>query len=377
MRIVDIIYRALCFIIDLFTSFLERLRPGWIERNRSKIDEWKLMAYAFSKSPIAVTGGILATITVILALFGPMIAWEPYWQYKVVDNPDLWLKPPCLPPSCSGYPLLGTDEWGRDIFSLIFYGYRISFIISIMVVVLGVPLGVILGLIAGYKGGYVDEAIMRLTDVFMAFPGLVLAIAFATILPQRIRGLLDASPQLKNFLLWVFALRPQEYGQLASLLSVFLALVLVWWPTYARVVRGTVLSVKEQTFVEAAKSLGLSTWRILTKHILPNIVSPIIVMATFDLATAALMAASLSFLGLGPQDPVPELGFMISKAGRFFPERSWWIVVALGTVLLLIAFGWNLLGDGLRDILDPRTRRAIEVRARAKARAKAAKVKGG
>ena len=373
----DVIYKVLCFIIDLFTSVMERLRPGWVERNKSKIDEWKLMAYAFSKSPIGVVGGFLATITVILAIFGPLIAWEPYWHYRVVDNPELWLKPPCLPPSCSGYPLLGTDEWGRDIFSLIFYGYRISFVISLMVVILGVPLGVILGLVAGYKGGYVDEVIMRVTDIFMAFPGLVLSIAFATILPQRIRGFLDVSPQFKDFLLWVFALRPQEYGQLASLLSVFLALVLVWWPPYARIVRGTVLSVREQAFIEAAKSLGLSTWKILTKHILLNIISIIMVMATFDLATAALMAASLSFLGIGPQDPVPELGFMISKAGRFFPERSWWIVIALGTVLLLIAFGWNLLGDALRDIFDPKTRRAIEVRARAKARAKAAKVKGG
>ncbi|RLG83957.1 MAG: ABC transporter permease [Thermoprotei archaeon] len=362
----ETIYNLLAKAIDLYVKIRVKFDPEWDIKNSSRIREWKLMAYAFSRSPIGIVGGFLVLITAITAIIGPSIAWQGYWEYKVVENPDLWLKPPCLPPSCSGGPLLGTDEWGRDVLAMIFYGVRISFVISLLIVLIGAPLGILLGLIAGYKGGVVDEVIMRITDMFVAFPGLVLAIAFATVLPQRIRGFLEANTQIRDFLLWLFGLRPQEYGQLAALLSVLLALVIVWWPIYARTVRGTVLSVREQVFIEAARSIGLSTWRILIRHILPNVLSPIIVMMTFDLATAALLSASLSFLGLGPQDPVPELGFMISKAGQYFPERSWHIVVFDGTVLLLIAFGWNLLGDSLRDVLDPRTRRAIEVRAKAK-----------
>lgn len=354
------IYIALKKAIWAYARFREKISPGWIQRNSSKIKEWELMAYAFSKSKIGVVGGIIVFINFIIALVGPFVSWEPYWEYKTTYDLSLWYHPPCIPPSCKGYPLLGTDEWGRDIIAMSLYGFRISFVISVVVVLLGAPLGILLGLIAGYKGGIVDEVIMRITDIFLAFPGLVLAIAFASILPQRIRGMLEATPPLRAFFSALYGLRELEYGQLASLLSIWFAMVLVWWPAYARIVRGNVLSVREMPFVEAAKLSGLSTWSILFKHILPNVLSPVIVMMTFDLATATLFAASLSFLGLGPQDPVPELGFMISKAGAYFPERSWHVVVYLGTILLMLALGWNLLGDALRDILDPRTRRAIE-----------------
>jgi len=231
-----------------------------------------------------------------------------------------------------------------------------------VVVVLGAPLGIILGLIAGYKGGVVDEAIMRITDIFLAFPGLVLAIAFASVLPQRIRGALESNSILRAFFAGLFGLREAEYAQIAALLSIWLAMVLVWWPGYARIVRGSVLSIREMPFIEAAKLSGLSTWSILFRHVLPNVISPVLVMMTFDIATATLFAASLSFLGLGPQEPVPELGFLISKAGYYFPERSSHVVAFLGIILLVMALGWNLLGDALRDILDPRTRRAIEYR---------------
>jgi len=362
----ETIYRCLAGLIDIYAKFRDRVNPGWIAKNSSRIKEWKLMAYAYSRSYIGLTGGFLVLVFVILAIVGPFIAWQPYWEYRLVENPQLELNPPCIPPWCSGKAFLGTDEWGRDVLAMIFYGIRISLVISILIVLIGVPLGVVLGLIAGYKGGVVDEVVMRVTDIFIAFPGLVLSIAFATVLPQRIRGFLEANPWIRDFFLALFGLRPQEYGHLAALLSVLFALVIVWWPTYARTVRGTVLSVREQTFIEAARAVGLSTWKILVKHILPNVLSPIIVMVTFDLATAALLSAALSFLGLGPQDPVPELGFMISKAGRYFPERSWHIVVVDGVVLLLIALGWNLLGDSLRDVLDPRTRRSIEVRLKTK-----------
>lgn len=362
MYVVDFVYKALKGIIWGYAKLREKISPGWIQKNSSKIREWELMAYAFSKSKIGVAGGIIVFINFILAVIGPFIAWEPYWEYKIVYNETLRYLPPCLPPSCSGLPILGTDEWGRDLLAMSLYGFRISFVISIVVVLLGAPLGIVLGLISGYKGGLVDEVIMRITDIFLAFPGLILAIAFASVLPQRIRGFLEVNDAARAFFSALFGLREQEYGQLAALLSIWFAMVIVWWPGYARIIRGSVLSVKEMPFIEAAKLSGLSTTSILFKHILPNVLSPVIVMMTFDIATATLFAASLSFLGLGPQEPVPELGFLISKAGQFFPERSSHVVMYLGTLLLLIALGWNLLGDALRDVLDPRTRRAIEFR---------------
>lgn len=358
-----IIYRALKRAIWAYAGFRERLSPGWLRKNSSRIREWELMAYAFSKSRIGVLGGIMVFITVVLAIVGPYIAWEPYWVYRIVGAEGMRYRPPCLPPNCTGFPLFGTDEWGRDIIAMSLYGLRISLVISVIVVVIGASIGVLLGLLAGYKGGVVDEAIMRLTDIFMAFPALVLAIALASVLPPRFRVFLEANPWLTAFLSALFGLRPQEYAQIASLLSVWLAMIVVWWPPYTRIVRGSVLSVRELPFIEAAKLSGLSTFRILVRHVLPNVLSPVIVMVTFDMATATLFAASLSFLGLGPQEPVPELGYVISKAGRFFPEQSWHVVIYLGLVLALVALGWNLLGDALRDVLDPRTRRAMEYHA--------------
>jgi len=358
----NMVYKLLKYVIWQYAKFREKISPGWIARNSSKIKEWELMAYAFTRSKIGLTGGIIVFINTVLAIIGPLIAWEPYWDYKIIEDPNLKYALPCIPPMCNGKPLLGTDDWGRDILAMSLYGFRISYIISVVVVLLGAPIGIILGLIAGYKGGIVDEILMRITDIFLAFPGLVLAIAFASVLPYRIRVFLEEYPAVKTVLSMLFGLREQEYGQLAALISIWFAMVIVWWPGYARIIRGSVLSVREMPFIEAAKLSGLSTWKILFKHILPNVISPVIVMMTFDLATATLFAASLSFLGLGPQEPVPELGFMISKAGWFFPERSWHVVLFLGIVLLIIALGWNLLGDALRDILDPRTRRAIEFR---------------
>ncbi|MEM0000406.1 MAG: ABC transporter permease [Desulfurococcaceae archaeon] len=357
-----LVYRIFKSLIWLYAGLRERVSPGWMQKNSSRIREWELMAYAYSKSPVGVLGGTMVFVVFILAAIGPFISWEPYWEYKIIYDESLRYQPPCLPPWCTDRPIFGTDEWGRDVAAMSLYGFRISFVISIVVVLLGAPLGIVLGLIAGYKGGIVDEIVMRVTDIFLAFPGLVLAIAFASVLPHRIRGFLEENVVARTVLSALFGLREKEYGQLAALISIWFAMVIVWWPGYARIIRGSVLSVREMPFIEAAKLSGLSTWSILFKHILPNVLSPVIVMMTFDIATATLFAAALSFLGLGPQEPVPELGFLISKAGQFFPERSTHVVVYLGLILLTMALGWNLLGDALRDILDPRTRRAIEYR---------------
>ncbi|MHB9301811.1 ABC transporter permease [Thermofilum pendens] len=366
----NVVYALGSRLIDAYARLRDRLSPGWLEKNKSKLVETKLSLYVFSSSKIGLTGLALVTVTLFLAIFGPFIAWEPYDVYPVLSNPDLAGKlphPPCLG-NCEGLPPAGTDQYGRDVLSLVIRGFRISLVMSVIIVVTSAVLGVVLGLVSGYFGGAVDEAIMRFTDMMLAFPGLILAIAFSLTLRLSLRDFMMSNPAFTGLVASMFALDPRDAPNLANLLSVFLALILVWWPPYARVVRGSVLTVKEQGFIEAARALGLSTRKVLFRHVLPNIMSPLLVMVTFDFATATLSSAALSFLGLGPQPPVPDLGLIISQAGQFFPERSWWIVVEAGTALLLISLGWNLVGDALRDVFDPKTRRSIELKAKIEVR---------
>jgi len=326
------IYFVLTSFIELYVFIRSKINEEWPLKNSSKISEWKLMAFAFSQSKIGVFGGLLVTLFVILAIIGPLLAYAKYDYFPVVDNPDYKLLPPNSELEGKRF-ILGTDWMGRDILNMIFYGIRISVVISFIVIILGVPLGIILGLLSGYLKGHFDEFIMRLTDIFLAFPGLILAIAFASVLPSRIYEFLESNPYIRDFWLWIFALEPEHSPHLAAIFSLMIALALVWWPGYARIVRASTLSISEQVFIEAAKSLGLSKTKILFKHILPNIIAPVLVLITFDLGTVPLLAAALSFLGLGPTEPVPELGRLISYSGSYFPERSWWIVISVGTVL--------------------------------------------
>ncbi|MEM2186889.1 MAG: ABC transporter permease [Thermofilaceae archaeon] len=362
----NILYKSSTVLLNKYAELRERFNPGWLERNKSKLQEMKLTLYALTTSKTGAAGLVLVLTTTFLALFGPSLSWEPYDMYPVLKNPALAGRlphPPCMN-NCSGMPLSGTDVYGRDILSLIMRGFRIALVMSLIIVVASAALGVLLGLVSGYFGGFIDEAIMRFTDMMLAFPGLVLAIAFSLTLRISLRNVLISNTALTALLAALFALNPADAPNIANILSLFLALILVWWPPYARVVRGSVLTLREQGFIEAARALGLSTWRILTKHILPNISSPLLVMFTFDMATAALSSAALSFLGLGAQPPVPDLGLLISMAGQYFPERSWWIVLEAGFALLLISLGWNMLGDALRDVFDPKTRRSIELKAK-------------
>jgi peptide/nickel transport system permease protein len=208
--------------------------------------------------------------------------------------------------------------------SRVIAGYSISAVMGVEIVILGGVSGAFLGLLAGYLGGKVDEIIMRVTDMFLAFPSLVLAMAISA------------------------ALGP-------SLEHTFIAVAAVWWPAYARLVRGSVLSVKENEYVEAAKAVGESEWRIMFIEVLPNVSSSIIIQATLDLGKAILTAAGLSFIGFGAQPPIPEWGAMISS-GRDFIAHQWWVATFPGLAILLTVIGFNLLGDGLRDALDPRMR---------------------
>ena len=216
-----------------------------------------------------------------------------------------------------------------------------------------------MGLIAGYKGGVVDEVIMRIVDVFLAFPGLVLAIALSAVLPERVQAFLEANPAVTSIALDLFAVKEQHVGPLARLLTVVIALWIVWWPGYARLVRGMVLSARENTYVEAAKALGIPTGRILRAHILPNILGPLLVYLTLDFGAVILVAAGLSFLGLGAVPPLADWGRIIYDGSQYFPNALW-LIVFPGLSIMLTVLGFNLLGDAMRDILDPKTRRRIE-----------------
>ena len=227
------------------------------------------------------------------------------------------------------YHVLGTTEAGEDVLTGILLGARISIRIGILVTAITVLIGVVLGAVSGYFGGWADELIMRMTDIFLSIPGLILALAVAAADPLRLGRGLD---------------------------NVLLALVVVNWPVYTRLVRGQALSVRENAFIEAARASGASDPRIVFRHILPNTLSPILVQSSFDVGTIVLVAAGLSFLGLGAQPGTPEWGLMVSRGFSFFPQ-NWWQVSFSGLMIFLFTLGFNLLGDGLRDVLDPRIRR--------------------
>lgn len=272
---------------------------------------WRLLR----KSPVGMVGLAMALILVAVAIFAPLLA-----RY---DPIALDMAHKLLPPSSQYW--FGTDELGRDVYSRIIYGSRISVEVGAIVILIGSTLGIAIGSVAGYVGGRTDEIIMRVTDMFLAFPSLILAIAVATVL----------GPGMTNAMI---------------------AIAATWWPWYARLVRGQVLSVKQHEYVEAARAAGAGHLRVLFRYILPNCVAPIIVQVTMDLGYAILTTASLSFIGLGAQPPTPEWGSMIS-AGRTYLMNYWWYPTFPGIAIFFSVLGFNLLGDALRDIFDPRARR--------------------
>jgi peptide/nickel transport system permease protein len=269
---------------------------------------------ALWRSPLAVTGFALILLFALLAVLAPLLT-----QYDPVDQ-DLSTR--LAPPSLAHW--LGTDQLGRDLLSRLLFGARISLAVGLFVVATAGAFGTTIGLIAGYTGGIADEILMRVTDVFLAFPPLILAMAIAG------------------------ALGP-------SLTNAMLAIAVVTWPVYARLVRGQVLSLREREFIQAAHSIGATMPRILLRHLLPNTLAPLLVQASFDWGGAILATAGLSFIGFGAQPPTPEWGVMISE-GRKFISTQPWLSLFPGIAILLAVAAFNLIGDGLRDALDPRLR---------------------
>jgi peptide/nickel transport system permease protein len=266
-------------------------------------------------SPLITAGGAVALLIVLVALLAPLLAPFP-GDAGSATNPVAALQAPSL------HHLFGTDQVGRDVFSRVLYGARVSPLVAVLVLVIASLVGIPLGIVAGYFGGVADEIIMRITDIFLAFPSLLLSLAFAAVLPP-------------------------------SLTSLTIAIAITWWPWYTRLIRGQAASVAGRPYVESCRALGIPTWRILLRHVLPNSVTPLIVQVSLDFGGVILTASALSFLGLGAQDPTPDWGLMVAEGENYFTTQ-WWLVTYPGLAIMLTALAFNLLGDGLRDVLDPR-----------------------
>ncbi len=274
-------------------------------------DPWARRLRALRHNGMAMFGLAIIVLWAVIALLAPLIApYDPLGQ-----NLGVRLQPP------SGSYWFGTDELGRDVFSRVIYGARISLPIGFVVVVFAMTVGSLIGASAGYFGGAYDLIIMRLADITLAFPSIVLALAIAAAL----------GPGLSNALI---------------------AMVLVWWPEFARLMRGQVLSVRNNEYVTAAVVIGASRWRVLFQHILPNTFAPVLVKASLDAGSAILNIAALSFIGLGAVPPTPEWGAMISL-GRY-KFYNWWLTTFPGLAILTVVLGYNFFGDGVRDAFDPR-----------------------
>lgn len=271
---------------------------------------------AIRRQRLALTGLIIIVVFTFIALFG---------QFFAPHGPTEQFSKHILEAPSGEFPL-GTDEFGRDILSRMLYGARVSFEVGFISVLLAGSVGVVLGLIAGYMGGWVDNLLVLLMDVIWAFPAVLLAIVFVTTLGN-------------------------------SLQNAMIAIALVYMPTFMRVVRGSTLAVRQTTYVEAAQATGVAVPRMLAKHVFPNITAPLIVHASLNFAAAVLAEASLSFLGLGNQPPNPSWGSMVSSSYGYLQQAPWAAIVP-GTAIALVVLGFNLLGDGLRDALDPRLRNA-------------------
>ena len=269
--------------------------------------------YKFSKNPLSVLGLLIVTLIIVMAVFANYLTPYPEHAGPFVDIPNK-IKPP------SSTYFFGTDKIGRDTFSRIIFGYRTSLILGVIVLCIAVPIGTSLGLVAGYFGGKIDAIIMRITDIFLSIPPLVLALSIMAFL----------KPTLTNAMI---------------------AVSMMWWPWYTRLIYNLTRSLKNEGFVVSSKIVGASHFHIIFREILPNCSASLITKITLDMGFVILIGSSLSFLGLGVQPPTPDLGTMVSQGSKYLPD-IWWLSVFPGLAILVIVLGFNLLGDGLKDLFD-------------------------
>jgi len=269
--------------------------------------------YRFSRNPTAVIGAAIVVLVVLAAIFAPWITPHPDHVGAIVN-----FRARHLPPSAQYW--FGTDNVGRDIFTRVIFGYRVSLLLAAVVLAIAVPLGVSLGLVAGYFGGWAEIVIMRLTDMALAIPPLVMALAVTAVLTP-------------------------------NLIHAMFAIAALWWTWHTRLIFSITRTLRGQEFIEAAQILGASRFHILFRELLPNCASAILVKTSLDFGFVILIGAALSFLGLGVQPPTPDLGTMVATGADFLPDR-WWESLLPGAAILFVALGFNLLGDGLRDLYD-------------------------
>jgi peptide/nickel transport system permease protein len=295
-------------------------RREWLlsERPQSRMQARLGRAYMtwarFRANRLAVVGLAIIAILMSIAVFASLLAPHDPLAGNLAGAR-------LLPPGSDGY-LLGSDDQGRDILSRILYGSRITLLVVMLVAVIAAPVGLIIGSVAGYVGGWIDAILMRITDIFLAFPKLVLALAFVA----------AVGPGIENAVV---------------------AIALTSWPPYARIARAETLALRNSDYIAAVRLMGASPFRIVFRHVMPMCLSSVIVRVTLDMAGIILTAAGLGFLGLGAQPPLPEWGAMIASGRRFILDQ-WWVATMPGIAILIVSLGFNLLGDGLRDALDPR-----------------------
>ncbi|MFI4926157.1 MAG: ABC transporter permease [Burkholderiales bacterium] len=291
------------------------------------------VGYSFRTSPVAIAAAVIAFVCIFCAIFAQWVAPHNPFDIATLELSDAQLPPAWLPHGSSKY-LLGTDDQGRDILSVLMYGARVSLVVGVVSVLLSVVIGVALGLLAGYVGGWVDAFLMRLCDVMLSFPAILIALLISGVG----RALFPNAPNTVAF------------GVL------ILAITLTFWVQYARTVRGSTMVERNREYVQAARVTGVPMLRIIRKHVLPNVMGPVLVLATIQVATAIITEATLSYLGVGVPPTQPSLGTLIRNGNDFLMSGEWWIAVFPGVMLILIALSVNLLGDWLRDALNPRLR---------------------
>lgn len=297
-----------------------RSRRAWLltdqpaSRRQARLGRAYTTWLRFAENRLALIGLAILLLLVLVAILAPVLA--PHSPVAGdLGNARL------LPPGTAGH-LLGTDDQGRDILSRLLYGSRITLAVVLLVAVIAAPVGLLVGTVAGYAGGWVDAVLMRITDIFLALPKLVLALAFVAAL----------GPGIENAIL---------------------AIAITSWPPYARIARAETLGVRNSDYIAAVRLMGASPGRIVLRHVMPMCLSSLIVRVTLDMAGIILTAAGLGFLGLGAQPPLPEWGAMIASGRRFILDQ-WWVATMPGIAIFVVSLGFNLLGDGLRDALDPR-----------------------
>lgn len=289
--------------------------------------------HSFRSSPVAMVATAIAALCVVAAVFAPWIAPHDPFDLATLELADARLPPAWEDEGRPKY-LLGTDDQGRDVLSALMFGARISLAVGLVSVLLSMLLGVSLGLLSGFVGGRLDAFIMRVCDVMLSFPSILVAL------------LIDGVGR---------ALFPNAHDPLAFAVLI-LAIALPGWVQYARTVRGTTLVERQKEYVQAARLIGVAPLRIMRRHVLPNVLGPVLVLATIQVATAILIEATLSFLGVGAPPTQPSLGTLIRTGNDFLFSGEWWITIFPGAVLVMIALSVNLLGDWLRDALNPRLR---------------------